>query len=89
MAVFTAAADISRACANDNETFAAFLLDVRGQAAALAGVALTENPYTASSFEAACWSAGWLAGERALAAFPVAQPGRVRLRAVPAEPLAG
>ncbi len=62
MGVFIAAKDRSPFYANDNETFAAFLLDVRGQAAALAGLPFDANPYPIPSFEAACWSAGWLEG---------------------------
>ena len=62
MSVFIAVRDRSPFYANDNETVAAFLLDVRGQAAALAGLAFDANPYPVASFEAACWSAGWLQG---------------------------
>ena len=90
MGVFTAATDLAPWCANDNETVAAFLLEVRGQAAALIGVGLSANPYRPGSFEADCWSAGWVAGERDMAeCAPAIRRPRVRSRLVALQPSMG
>jgi hypothetical protein len=62
MAPFIAALDFAPACANDNESMAAFLLTMRGQAAALAGVSLGANPYRPDTFEGSRWAEGWMAG---------------------------
>ena len=90
MGAFTAAIDLTPFCANDNESLAAFLLDVRGQAAALSGVPASANPYRAGSFEAVCWSAGWMAGMRDMQPpFPAACAQGMRSRVAALEPCAG
>ena len=50
--------------ANDNEPIGAFLLGMRGQVAALAGLPLGANPYAPDSTEGLRWIAAW-AGTRA------------------------
>ena len=50
--------------ANDNEPMSAFLLGMRGQVAALAGLPLASNPYRPESTEGLRWMAAW-AGARA------------------------
>ncbi len=82
------------ASANDNETMTAFLLTMRGHAAALCGQGLATNPYWPDSQEGALWAAGWSAGIVEIGAHPLemhrpAKPGNTRLHAVGVEPLVG
>jgi hypothetical protein len=50
--------------ANDNEPMTAFLLGMRGQVAALAGLPLGANPYAPDTTQGLRWLAAW-AGARA------------------------
>lgn len=45
--------------ANDNEPMAAFLLGMKAQVAALAGLPLTANPYQLDTKEGMRWMAAW------------------------------
>jgi hypothetical protein len=52
--------------ANDNEPMAAFLLGIKAQVAALAGMPMSANPYRLDTKEGLRWMAAWAGATAAL-----------------------
>ncbi len=61
--------------ANDNEPMSTFLLGMRGQIAALAGLPLASNPYGEDSIEGLRWLAAWAGAKAELSEYAGASAG--------------